>query len=232
MKWNKLYKYPPCTRSTTDGIRTYEIGEERLPSVTTILDATKSDESKKKLSQWMLIKGKTEATRIKNQAAERGTAMHTYLEKYVGNSGHLDLTDTGRVAKPMAETVIKEGLNGKLSEIWGTEITLYYPGLYAGVTDVVGVYDYEDSIIDFKQSNRPKRKEWVEDYFMQIGAYAMAHNYVHRTQITQGVILMCTPDCFFQKFIVKGREFIKYQHKFLERVGKYGSNGKIHKVAT
>ena len=221
MKWNKLYKYPPCTRSTSDGIRTYEIGEERLPSVTTILDATKNEESKKKLSQWMLIKGKTEATRIKNQAAERGTAMHTYLEKYVGNSGHLDLTDTGRVAKPMAETVIKEGLNGKLSEIWGTEITLYYPGLYAGVTDVVGVYDYEDSIIDFKQSNRPKRKEWVEDYFMQIGAYAMAHNYVHRTQITQGVILMCTPDCFFQKFIVKGREFIKYQHKFLERVGKY-----------
>ena len=225
MKWNKLYKYPPCTRSTTDGIRTYEIGEERLPSVTTILDATKSEESKKKLAEWALLKGEREATRIKNQAAERGTAMHTYLEKYVGNSGHLDLTDTGRVAKPMAETVIKEGLNGKLSEIWGTEITLYYPGLYAGVTDVVGVYDYEDSIIDFKQSNRPKRKEWVEDYFIQIGAYAMAHNYVHRTQITQGVILMCTPDCFFQKFIVKGREFIKYQHKFLERVGKYyGSN--------
>ena len=221
MKWNKLYKYPPCTRSTTDGIRTYEIGLERLPSVTTILDATKSDESKKKLSQWMLIKGKTEATRIKNLAAERGTAMHTYLEKYLDNSGHLDLTDTGRVAKPMAETVIKQGINGKLSEIWGTEITLYYPGLYAGVTDVVGVYDYEDSIIDFKQSNRPKRKEWVEDYFMQIGAYALAHNYVHRTQITQGVILMCTPDCFFQKFIVKGKEFIKYQHKFLEKVGKY-----------
>ena len=221
MKWNKLYKYPPCTRSTSDGIRTYSVGKEKIPSVTTILDATKSDESKKKLSQWMLIKGKTEATRIKNQAAERGTAMHTYLEKYVGNSGHLDLTDTGRVAKPMAETVIKQGLNGKLSEIWGTEITLYYPGLYAGVTDVVGVYDYEDSIIDFKQSNRPKRKEWVEDYFIQIGAYAMAHNYVHKTQITQGVILMCTPDCFFQKFIVKGKEFIKYQHKFLERVGKY-----------
>ena len=221
MKWNKLYKYPPCTRSTTDGIRTYEIGKERLPSVTTILDATKSDESKKKLAEWALLKGETEATRIKAQAAERGTAMHTYLEKYLDNTGHLDLTDTGRVAKPMAETVIQQGINGKLSEIWGTEITLYYPGLYAGVTDVVGVYDYEDSIIDFKQSNRPKRKEWVEDYFIQVGAYAMAHNYVHRTQITQGVILMCTPDCFFQKFIVKGKEFIKYQHKFLERVGKY-----------
>jgi genome maintenance exonuclease 1 len=224
MKWNKLYKYPPCTRSITDGIRTYEIGEERLPSVTTILDATKSEESRRKLNEWILLKGKDEANRIKNQAAERGTAMHTYLEKYVGNTGHLDLTDTGRVAKPMAETVIKQGLNGKLSEIWGTETTLYYPGLYAGVADMVGVYDYEDSIIDFKQSNRPKRKEWVEDYFMQVAAYAVAHNYVYRTQIRQGVILMCTPDCFFQKFVVKGKEFVKYQHKFLEKVGKYGSN--------
>ena len=158
MKWNKLYKYPPCTRSTTDGIRTYSVGKEKLPSVTTILDATKSDESKKKLSQWMLIKGKSEANRIKNLAAERGTAMHTYLEKYLGKSGHLDLTDTGRVAKPMAETVIKEGLNGKLSEIWGTEITLYYPGLYAGATDVVGVYDYEDSIIDFSNLTGPSER--------------------------------------------------------------------------
>ena len=221
MKWNKLYKYPPCTRSTTDGIRTYSIGHEKLPSVTTILDATKDKERRKKLAEWLLLKGKDEANRIKNQAAERGTAMHTYLEKYIEGSGHLDLTDTGRVAKPMAETVIKEGLNGKLSEIWGTEITLYYPGLYAGATDVVGVYDYENSIIDFKQSNRPKRKEWIDDYFMQVGAYAMAHNQVYGTDITQGVILMCTPDCFFQKFIVKGREFVKYQHKFLERVSKY-----------
>ena len=96
MKWNKLYKYPPCTRSTSDGIRTYSVGKEKLPSVTTILDATKSDESKKKLDEWALLKGKVEAARIKNQAAERGTAMHTYLEKYVGNTGHLDLTDTGR----------------------------------------------------------------------------------------------------------------------------------------
>ena len=86
---------------------------------------------------------------------------------------------------------------------------------------MVGVYDYENSIIDFKQSNRPKRKEWIDDYFMQVGAYAMAHNQVYGTDITQGVILMCTPDCFFQKFIVKGREFVKYQHKFLERVSKY-----------
>ena len=95
--------------------------------------------------------------------------------------------------------------------------------MYAGQTDLVGVYDYENSIVDFKQSNKPKRKEWIEDYFLQLAAYAMAHNCVYESEITQGVILMCTPDKYFQKFQVKGREFIKYQHKFLERLDKYYS---------
>ena len=94
---------------------------------------------------------------------------------------------------------------------------------------MVGVYDYEDSIIDFKQSNKPKRKEWIEDYFMQLGAYAMAHNQVYDTEITQGVVLMCTPDNYFQKFQIKGKEFIKYQHKFLERLNKYYNDSKLDK---
>jgi len=98
---------------------------------------------------------------------------------------------------------------------------LHYPGKYAGQTDLVGVYDYEDSIIDYKQSNRPKRREYIDDYFMQLGAYAMAHNQVYNTDITQGVVLICTPDHYFQKFTVNGKEFIKYQNQFLERVEKY-----------
>jgi genome maintenance exonuclease 1 len=120
----------------------------------------------------------------------------------------------------MADTIIDKGFKD-LQEIWGSEVVVYYPGLYAGATDVVGVYDHEDSIIDFKQSNKPKKEEWIQDYFLQLGAYAMAHNYVHRTEITQGVILMCTPDNYFQKFQVKGKKFIKYQHQFLERVSRY-----------
>ena len=146
--------------------------------------------------------------------------MHLHLERYIEGKGHMDLTDEGQVAGNMAQTIISKGLCD-LSEIWGSEVVLYYPGLYAGATDLVGVFDYEDSIVDFKQSNKPKRKEWIEDYFMQLGAYAMAHNCVYDTQITQGVILMCTPDNYFQKFQIKGKEFIKYQHKFLERLDKY-----------
>ena len=220
MKWNKLYNYPPCTRSTTDGLRTYDVGKEKLPSVTTILGKTQSIEKQESLARWKASVGEEQATRIKDQAAARGTDMHTHLEKHILGEGYLDLRPEGRVAKEMADTIIAKGFND-LQEIWGSEVTLYYPGLYAGATDLVGTYDYEDSIIDFKQSNKPKRKEWIDDYFMQLGAYAMAHNYVYRTSITQGVILMCTPDNYFQKFQIKGKEFIKYQHQFLERVNKY-----------
>ena len=106
--------------------------------------------------------------------------MHLHLEKFILGQGHMDLTEEGKTAQSMAQTVIDQGL-GDLQEIWGSEVTLWYPGLYAGATDVVGVYDYEDSIIDFKQSNKPKRKEWIEDYFMQSAAYAMAHNQVYNT---------------------------------------------------
>ena len=220
MKWNKLYHYPPSSRSTTDGIRTYDVGNEKLPSVTTILQATQSEEKRRKLAEWRAIKGKIEADRIKKQSASRGSNMHLHLEKHILGQGHLDLTEEGKTAKSMADTVIDKGL-GDLQEIWGSEVTLWYPGLYAGATDLVGVYDYEESIVDFKQSNKPKRKEWIEDYFLQLAAYAMAHNQIYDTGIRQGVILMCTPDNYFQKFQIKGKEFKNFTYKFLERLDKY-----------
>jgi len=108
-----------------------------------------------------------------------------------------------------------------LSEIWGSEVTLYYPGLYAGATDLCGIYMNRESIVDFKQSNKPKRAEWIEDYKLQMAAYAMAHNHVYGTDIDQGVILMCTPDCFFQRFIVTGKEFREYQSKWLMKIDQY-----------
>ena len=227
-KWNKQFDYPTSMRTSIEGKRHYEITGEKLPSVTTILSATQSDEKKESIAKWTAKVGEEQATRVRDQAASRGTNMHYHLEKYILGEGHKDLTDEGQVAGDMAQVIIDKGLCD-LSEIWGSEVTLYYPGLYAGATDLVGVYDYEDSIIDFKQSNKPKRKEWIEDYFLQLGAYAMAHNQVYDTEITQGVVLMCTPDNYFQKFQIKGKEFIKYQHKFLERLNKYYNNSKLDK---
>ena len=220
IKWNTKFTYPKSSRSLVMGQRHYDVNNNKLPSVTTILSQTQSIEKQESIARWKAKVGENEATRVKDQAASRGTNMHLHLERYILGAGHKDLTDEGQVAGDMAQVIIDKGLCD-VSEIWGSEVVLYYPGLYAGQTDLVGVYDYENSIIDFKQSNKPKRKEWIDDYFMQLGAYAMAHNHVYDMDITQGVILMCTPDKYFQKFQIKGKEFIKYQHKFLERLDKY-----------
>ena len=123
----------------------------------------------------------------------------------------------------MADVVIRSGL-GDLGEVWGTEVTLYYPGLYAGQTDVVGIYNGRESIIDFKQTNKPKQREWIDDYFTQLAAYAMAHNTIYGTNIQQGVILMCSKDGFFQKFEVSDKEFQGYMHTFLKKVDYYYAN--------
>ena len=220
IKWNTKFTYPKSSRSLVMGQRHYDVNNNKLPSVTTILSQTQSIEKQESIARWKAKVGENEADRVRDQAASRGSNMHLHLERQILGAGHKDLTDEGQVAGDMAQVIINKGLCD-LSEIWGSEVTLYYPGLYAGQTDLVGVFDYENSIVDFKQSNRPKRREWIEDYFMQLGAYAMAHNCVYDTEITQGVILMCTPDKYFQKFQIKGKEFIKYQHKFLERLDKY-----------
>jgi genome maintenance exonuclease 1 len=220
MKWNKLYEYPKSVRSLIQDERHYEVGSEKLPSVTTILAATQSDEKRESLAKWKLKVGDSKADEIKNQAAKRGTAMHTYLEHHINGGGLLDLSSEGREAESMAKTIIDKGL-GDLQEIWGSEVTLYYPGLFAGATDLCGIYQGRDSIVDFKQSNRPKREEWIEDYKLQLAAYATAHNYVYKTNIEQGVILMVTPDNFFQRFIINGSQFREYKWMWLEKIDQY-----------
>ena len=224
MIWNKKFIYPTSTRALIDGKRHYDVGtNEKLPSVTTILQATQSEEKRKKLAEWRARQGAQRADRIKDIAALRGTSMHSYLEGYITDQRHLDLTSIGQEAGRMAKKVIESGL-GDLEEVWGTEVTLYYPGLYAGATDVVGIYDGRESIIDFKQTNKPKQREWIGDYFTQLAAYAMAHNHVYDTQIQQGVILMCSKAGFFQKFVVSDKEFKEYKYTFLEKVDQYYKN--------
>jgi len=220
MKWNKLYEYPKSMRSLINDERHYEVGTEKLPSVTTILAATQSDEKRESLAKWKAKVGDIQADSIKNTAASRGTAMHTYLEHHINGGGLLDLSSEGREAESMAKTIIEKGL-GDLQEIWGSEVTLYYPGLFAGATDLCGIYQGRDSIIDFKQSNKPKKDEWIQDYKLQLAAYATAHDCIYNTNIEQGVILMCTPDLYFQRFIINGSQFREYKWMWLEKVDQY-----------
>ena len=223
MKINKKFIYPKSMRSVINGGRHYDIGNTKLPSVTTILSATQSDEKKASLAAWKAKMGDKAADEVRDTAAARGTAMHTYLEHYLDGTGYKDLTTLGKQAEVMANKIIESGL-GDLEELWGLETTLYYPDLYAGATDVVGVYAGQPAIIDFKQSNKPKRREWIQDYFEQLGAYTMAHNQVYGTKIQSGIILMCTKDFLFQKFEVSGREFVRHQHAFLRKCDQYYKN--------
>ncbi len=220
MKHNNCYIYPKTVREAIDGQRHYDTGKEKLPSVTTILKATESEEKKKSLADWAARIGEEAAEKVKSDAAERGTAMHKILERYVKESGYLDLTKVGLQAHNMAIRVIEQGLCN-ISEYYGIECTLFYPGLYAGQTDMVGIHKGSDAIIDFKQTNKPKRNEWITDYKLQLAAYAMAHNYMHKTEITKGVIMMCSKDNYYQEFVVEGDEFKNYQHQWLGKVSKY-----------
>jgi genome maintenance exonuclease 1 len=220
MKRKNNYIYPKTVRETIDGKRHYAIKTEKLPSVTTILSATESPEKTAALARWRESKGEEIAARIVDESAARGTAMHKILEKYIDESGYLDLTTVGKQAHNMAIRVIEQGLCN-ITEFYGTECTLYYPGLYAGQTDLVAVHKGKDAIIDFKQTNKPKKREWIEDYCLQLAAYAMAHNFIYKTKIEKGVIMMCSKDNFYQEFVIEGVEFKKYQHKWLDKISQY-----------
>jgi len=219
MRKNDKYQYVSGKQITDPdtGKRVYEISSYRLPSVTTILGATKNQEF---LKQWKAKVGEKRAEEIKNLSSRRGTAMHKFIESYVDGVGYDDLTGLGQEAKAMAQKVIDVGL-APVEEYYGSEVTLYYPGLYAGSTDLVCSHNGLDTIIDFKQSNRPKKEEWIEDYYLQIAAYCMAHDYVYGSQIRQGIIMVCTPDLYFQEFRFTDHELRRYKHMFLKRLDMY-----------
>ena len=217
MKRNEKYKYATGKQINEDSGRIYDVAGFRLPSVTSILSRTKDQGF---LKQWREKVGDKEADRIMNLSSVRGTAMHKYLESYITEVGYEDLTDTGKQAKTMAEKVIELGL-APIDEYYGSEVTMYYPGLYAGQTDLVCIHDGKDAIVDFKQANRPKREEWIDDYKLQIAAYAMAQYYVYNSTIEKGVIMVCTPDLYYQEFIVEGVELRNWKHKFLKRLNMY-----------
>jgi hypothetical protein len=164
--------------------------------------------------------GVEKAEQIKNHSSIRGTSMHKFLESHITGKGYDDLSPIGNESRPMAHKIIEIGL-APVDEYFGSEIMLHYPGLYAGSTDLVCMHNGQEAIVDFKQSNRPKKEEWVQDYYLQIAAYAMAHDYVHGSKIEKGVIMMCTPDLYYQEFVLSGAELRTYKHKFLKRLDMY-----------
>jgi len=217
------FKYKPLDRTTIDGSRKYATPDgEKLPSVTTILDATKSEESKQALANWRKRVGHAKAQEITTEAAGRGTRMHKWLEDYIktGVMGEPGTNPYSIQSHQMARSIIDQGLS-KCNEFWGTEVALYFPKIYAGTTDLVGLHEGSESIMDFKQTNKPKKREWIEDYFVQLAAYANAHNELYGTKIRKGVIFMCSAANEYQEFILEGTDFNVYTDKWFNRVEQY-----------
>lgn len=233
------YNYQSLKKETIEGKRNYCLPDgSKVASVTTILDKTKSEESKAALAAWRRRVGDQQAQAITTEAAGRGTRMHKFLEDFCLTR---EIREPGtnpysRQSHAMAKTIISQGLKN-VNEIWGLEVPLYYPGLYAGTTDCCGIHIGTESIIDYKQTNKPKKVEWINDYFLQMCAYALAHNEIYKTNIRKGVIMMCVAptlneslemvgDADYQEFVIEGSDFDKYSNLWWDRVELYYSQNR------
>jgi len=216
------YQYTKLSRDDSSGKRLYATPQgHKVPSVTTILDKTKPEESRIALANWRKAVGEKKAQEITTEAANRGTRMHKFLEDFVKQG---NITDPGtnpfsQQSHKMASIVIAKGMTN-VSEVWGSEVPLYFPELYAGTTDCVGVHSGDQSILDFKQTNKPKL-EYISDYFLQLTAYALAHNEIHGTNIRKGVILMCSKDFEYQEFTLEPKDFDYWTEEWCKRVEQY-----------
>ena len=221
----ELYPYTSLKRTTKQSKRLYSTPSGDVPSVTTILDATKSKESRRALSAWRKRIGIQEAQKITSEAANMGTVVHSMLENHI--NGKETTTKSNIIykrAEKLADIVIEQGFKN-LNEVWGTEVSLFYPDLYAGTTDCVGLWKNKQTIIDFKTTKKPKKREWVDDYFLQGVAYALAHNSLYDTHIENIVIMMITWDGenagLYQEYVIDENEFENYAEKWGEKVSEY-----------
>lgn len=220
------YNYTPINRETVDGKRHYCLPDNsKVPSVTTILDKTKPEASRIALQNWRKAVGEKKAQEITTEAASRGTRMHKWLENYVLN-GSIDAPGSNPYSQQshlMANTIISQGLV-HVTEYWGVEVPVYFSGLYAGTTDCLGIWKGKQAVIDFKQTNKLKKREYIDDYFIQLAAYSLAHNDTHGTDINTGVILMCSADNVYQEFVIEEDEFKMWAGRWWDRVEEYYKN--------
>ena len=220
MQLTKKYNYAELKRQDGESRLYLTPDGESLPSVTTVLNKTKD---KSFLKQWSAKVGEAAAEKIISDASQIGTALHLYIERLVNEQKYADLTETGIQAEKMAKKIIEEA-GTDITEVYGSEVHLYYPHKYAGTADMIALYKGKPAIIDFKQTNRPKKREWIQDYLMQLAAYAQAHNALFNTEIEQGVVLMCSRDLTFQRFELTGEKFTRACDAFMKKLDLYNQS--------
>lgn len=218
------YQYPNYPRIQTEEGRKYQTPSGNLASVTTILSATKDCEGLKK---WREFVGDDVADGITLEATTVGTFMHENLEyRLVGKEDHPGNMPVRVLGRRMAD-VIQENAWPKINEVWGQEVPLFYEGLWAGTTDLVGLHDGIPSIMDYKNSRKPKTWKYIEDYRLQLAAYALAHNNLYGTNISRGVIFICVrqdpKNLKYQEFVIEGQDFKDAVDMWIERVNTFYS---------
>ena len=228
MSWklSNKFVYPSSTRSLINGKRHYDVDGDKYVSVTSILSATKDQKDIDALNKWKKDLGYASAAAVSKQSSERGTSMHSWVEAILLLRANGELLDEVNLPKKMAETIVENGINNKISEVYGCEAVLYYDGKYkfAGTADaIVNTSDNKIKILDFKQSNKPKKREYsvISEYGMQLALYSIAHDNMFGTNITSTEILMCTPNLIFQNFEFKGEEFQSLKEQAMDRVEQY-----------
>ena len=228
MSWkiNNQYNYPKSIRSIYNGARHYDVGGEKLPSVTHILSLTKSQQDKDALNSWKRKVGFASAAKISKETSELGTKFHKFIEEILLGRMNEQLIQETNLPKQMAETIIENGIKNRVSEVYGCEVVLYNDGPmgYAGTADaVIKSTDNKVKILDMKSSSKPKRREWsvINEYFLQCALYAICHDKVYGTNINSSEILMCTPNLIFQKFEIKDQEFDNIKKEAMKRVEQY-----------
>jgi genome maintenance exonuclease 1 len=206
------YTYTKCPNPYVNGTR--------IPSVTKLLEFTKSPEQKQALLEWKNRVGDTEATRITQLSTSTGTTMHSILENYIKHDRIAQPTADNHHAHMMGRKMIEHAFRN-INEYWGSEVPLYYPELYTGTTDCVGLWKTKPAIIDFKNSINPKKAEWVEDYILQGCGYAHAHNELYGTDIRTVVVLIMTHNLEYQEFVAEGNEFDRFSDMWFTKVSEY-----------
>jgi genome maintenance exonuclease 1 len=206
-----LIEFPTLNR--VDGAdRTYETPGGSYPSVTTVLDKTKD---KTHLIAWQERVGDEEAKRIKDQAASRGTGMHELCEKLVLNEKvnlreHMPLPV---FLYKQIEPILKE----RVGKVRGVESQMYSDYLkVAGTTDLIAEFDGKLSIIDYKTSIKPKREEWIDDYFIQTAIYAICFEERTGIPINQLVVLIANEESASPSMFISTRK--KWQKIACERI--------------
>ena len=221
IKYESPYTYNDFTSEDRPEGRFYDCHGHKLPSVTSILSKTKEDNDG--IKRWIERVGEEEANRIRQEAAIRGTNMHYILEKQIVNGNLWDYRPDSpdeKQAYKMACKIMDEGFP-RIGQVYGCEVSLFNTDKYAGKADVIGIFEGQPAIMDFKQTNKPKRREWIQDYFYQLVAYALAHNAMYGTDIQKGAILMCSVDLNYQEFVIQGDEFKRVSEDWLKKVDQY-----------